>query len=317
MKTMNVMRFNDSAEAPALIPFTAPIPEPKKGEIVIKVHAAGVTPTELQWYPTTHTPTGEARTGAIPGHEFSGVVAAVGPDADPQIIGSEVFGMNDWFAEGASAEYCVTVGTSVASKPSGLAHAAAATVPISALTAWQGLFDHAKLCSGERVLIHGGSGAVGMYAIQLARRIGAHVITTASARNVDFLRELGANEVIDYGADRFEEHAHNLDVVFDAVGGDTLARSWHLLSSGGRVVTIATNSEGTSDDRIKKAFFIVTPNHDQLKEISGLLNTKEIRFFVDAIVPLDKASDAYCGKIGERKGRGKAVLSLVSDKTPP
>jgi NADPH:quinone reductase-like Zn-dependent oxidoreductase len=311
MENMNVMRFNDSLENPALVLGTAPIPQPKAGELLIRVHAAGVTTAELQWYPTTHTPKGERRVGAIPGHEFSGVVAAVGSDIDPGQVGREVFGMNDWFADGASAEYCVSTESSVANKPSRLSHAEAATVPISALTAWQGLFEHAKLRSGERVLIHGGSGAVGMYAIQLARKLGAHVITTASARNLEFLRELGANEVIDYAVDRFEERARNLDVVFDAVGGDTLARSWALLTSNGRAVTIATNSEGTNDDRTKKAFFIVTPSQEQLTEIAGQVNSGELQSFVGGVVPLENASDAYCGNTNDRKGRGKTVLSIV------
>jgi NADPH:quinone reductase-like Zn-dependent oxidoreductase len=311
MENMNVMRFNDSLENPALVLGTAPIPQPKAGEFLLRVHAAGVTTAELQWFPTTHTPKGEPRLGAIPGHEFSGVIATVGADIDPSQIGREVFGMNDWFADGASAEYCVCTESSVANKPSRLSHAEAATVPISALTAWQGLFEHAKLRSGERVLIHGGSGAVGMYAIQLARRSGAHVITTASARNLEFLRELGANEVIDYNADCFEQHARNLDVVFDAVGGDTLARSWALLTRNGRAVTIATNSEGTNDDRIKKAFFIVAPRREQLIEVAGQLNSGELRCFVGAVVRLQNASDAYCGNTRERMGRGKTVLSIV------
>jgi len=310
---MNVMRFNGSAESPTLVPGTSPLPRPKAGELLIRVYAAGVTPTELQWYPTTHTTTGEIRNGAIPGHEFSGVVVAVGADVEADEVGREVFGMNDWFADGASAEYCVTVKASVADKPSGLTHAEAATVPISALTAWQGLYDHARLVSGERVLIHGGSGAVGMYAIQLARRTGAYVLTTASSRHLDFLRELGADEVIDYTSERFEARARDLNVVFDAVGGDVLSRSWDLLSSGGRVVTIAANSEGTGDERTKNAFFIVTPNRDQLEKISELIVTKELRSFVDAVVPLQRASDAYLGKIGERRGRGKVVLSLVPE----
>jgi NADPH:quinone reductase-like Zn-dependent oxidoreductase len=178
-----------------------------------------VTPTELRWYPTTHALDGGRRTGAIPGHEFSGVVEAVAADVDPHQIGREVFGLNDWFADGASADYCLSALTSVEAKPSRLSHLEAATVPIGALTAWQGLFGRAKLKTGERILIHGGSGAVGVFAIQLARRAGAHVITTASARNSDFLSQLGANEVIDYRMDRFEDRARDLDVVFDAVGG--------------------------------------------------------------------------------------------------
>jgi NADPH:quinone reductase-like Zn-dependent oxidoreductase len=227
------MRFNDSFDAPALIAGTAPVPQPGRGEMLIRVHAAGVTPTELRWYPTTHTSDGGRRTGAILGHEFSGVVEAVAADVDPDQIGREVFGMNDWFADGATADYCASASTSVTVKPSRLSHPEAASVPIGALTAWQGLFERAKLQTGERILIHGGSGAVGVFAIQLARRARAHVITTASARNFDFLLQLGANEVIDYRNERFEDSARDVDVVFDTMGGETLRRSWGLLKPRG------------------------------------------------------------------------------------
>ena len=128
--------------------------------------------------------------------------------------------MNDWFADGATADYCLSAATSVAVKPSRLSHLEAASVPIGVLTAWQGLFERAKLGPGERILIHGGSGAVGVFVIQLARRAEAHVITTASARNFDFLLQLGANEVTDYRSVRFEDRARDLDVVFDTVGGN-------------------------------------------------------------------------------------------------
>ena len=287
MKAMKVMRFNDSLDSPALIAGTAPVPQPGREGILIRVQAAGVTPTELQWYPTTHTPDGGRRTGAIPGHEFSGVVEAAGPDADQGQIGQEVFGMNGWFADGA-------------------------TVPIGALTAWQGLFDRANLKPGERILIHGGSGAVGIFAIQLARRAGAHVITSASRRNFNFLSKLGANEMIDYRNDRFEDRADDLDVVFDAVGGETLKRSWSLLKPSGRMVTIAADSEGTKDERIEKAFFIVEPNQQELTEISRLLDSGELQCFVDAVVPFVRASDAYCGTVEQRHGRGKMVVSMIA-----
>jgi NADPH:quinone reductase-like Zn-dependent oxidoreductase len=262
MKTMKVMRFNDPPETAALSPDFVPVPQPNLGEILIRVHAAGVTPTESQWYPTTHTRGGEPRSGAIPGHEFSGVIEAVAPDVDPDQIGRKVYGMNDWFADGATAEYCLSVLTSVADTPSRLSHSEAASVPIGALTAWQGLIDRARLQAGERILVHGGSGAVGVFAIQLARRIGAHVVTTASARNFELLSQLGADEMIDYHAERYEERARELDVVFDTVGGETLQRSWSLLKPKGRMVTIAADSEGTKDERTEKAFFIVEPNGD-------------------------------------------------------
>jgi NADPH:quinone reductase-like Zn-dependent oxidoreductase len=174
------------------------------------------------------------------------------------------------------------------------------------------LLERAKLEAGERILIHGGSEAAGVFAIQLARRAGAHVITTASARNFDFLSQLGANEVIDYRTERFEDSARDVDVVFDTVGGETLKRSWSLLKPQGRAVTIAADSEGTKDERIEKAFFIVEPNQKELAEISRLLDTGELQCFVDAVVPFDGASDAYCGIIEERRGRGKMVLSIIT-----
>jgi NADPH:quinone reductase-like Zn-dependent oxidoreductase len=311
MKTMNVMRFNHAGQSPSLVADSLPIPQPKAGEILIRVCAAGVTPTERLWYPTTHDAKGGPRTGAIPGHEFSGVIAAVGPGVDAGQVGREVFGMNDWFADGASAEYCVTVESSVATKPANLSHAEAATVPVGALTAWQGLFDHAKLASGERVLIHGGAGAVGIFAVQFARHAGAHVIATASASSADFLRELGAHKVIDYRNERFEDRARGVDVVFDAVGGDTLKRSWDLLSPTGRAVTIAADSEGTAGERTKKAFFIMEPNQKQLATFAELIQARRLRCFVGGMAPLSGASDAYDGKAELRTGPGKIVLSIV------
>ena len=309
---MNIMRFNDSSTMPDLVAGTAPVPGPGPGEVLVRVHAAGVTPTELKWYPTTHTRDGGSRTAAIPGHEFSGVVEAVGADVDSGETGRAVYGMNDWFADGATAEYCTSVLTSVADKPSRLSHLEAASVPIGALTAWQGLFDRANLQGGETILIHGGSGSVGVFAIQLARKAGAYVITTASAHNFDFLSQLGANEMIDYRTNRLEDHTRDLDMVFDTVGGETLKRSWSLLKPTGRMVTIAADSEGTRDERIENAFFIVEPNKKQLSEISRLIETGEFQCFVDAVVPFAKASQAYCGTIENRKGRGKMVLSVVA-----
>src|SRR4051794_35200266 len=164
----------------SLIEESRPIPVAGAGEILIQVHAAGVTPTELLWYPTTHKKNGDPRNEAVPCHEFSGVVAAIDDSASAFQVGDKVFGMNDWYAEGALAEYCVTVPSFVAPMPHQLSFAQSASVPIGALTAWQGLFERAKLAPGDRVLIHGGAGAVGLYAVQFANLHGAQVIATAS-----------------------------------------------------------------------------------------------------------------------------------------
>src|SRR5262249_787889 len=162
------MRLNDAVDGPLLVAATLTQPQPADGELLIRVRAAGVTPTELLWYPTTHTKQGGVRTSAVPGHEFSGVIAVLGKGANDFSVGDEVYGMNDWFADGATAEFCLTQPQNIALKPKALTHELAATVPIGALTAWQGLFDRAKLQSGERVLIHGAAGAVGLFAVQLA-----------------------------------------------------------------------------------------------------------------------------------------------------
>jgi NADPH:quinone reductase-like Zn-dependent oxidoreductase len=273
-----------------------PVPVPGDGEVLVRVHAAGITPTEVSWYPTSHNKDGSARTGAVPCHEFSGQRADTG---------EAVFGMNDWFADGALAEYCVTRPEWIALKPRRLGYAEAASVPIGALTAWQGLFDRAGLRAGERVLVHGGAGAVGIWAVQLARWRGAKVTATVSARNAEFVRELGAAQTIDYHAARFEDTARDMDVVFDTVGGDTLRRSWSVLKPGGRMVTIAASGEATSDERTKAAFFIVEPNGAQLAEIGRMMDAGLLRTVVDRVAGWDAAAAVFRG-IAERSGRGKS-----------
>ncbi len=310
---MKAMRITDASSPSLLVAAEMPRPMPGPDEILIRVVAAGITPAELGWYPTSHTKDGSERKGAVPSHEFSGVVEAVGEGVVDRSTGDEVFGLNDWFADGALAEYCLTVPDAVALKPAAISHVEAATVPIGALTAWQGLFDKAKLQAGERLLVHGAAGGVGVFAIQLARIHGAHVMATASRRNLDFVKELGADEVIDYRAEQFEEHVKDVDVVFDAVGGDTLQRSWQVLSAKGRVVTIASGEEATADARTKQAFFIVEPNQTQLVETGKLLDHDRLKTFVDAVVPMADAAMAFNGAVLKRQGRGKVVVSVVGD----
>jgi NADPH:quinone reductase-like Zn-dependent oxidoreductase len=307
---MKAMLINKDGQGPVLTQVELPRPEAGSGEILVHVYAAGVTPTELLWYPTTHTKSGTVRGHTVPGHEFSGVIAAVGKDVRDFEIGDEVYGMNDWFADGATAEFCITLPRNIARKPATLSHEAAASVPIGALTSWQGLIDRAKLAAGERVLVHGGAGAVGLYAVQLARIRGARVITTVSARDIDFVKRLGADEAIDFRASRFENEIRDVDVVFDAVGGETLERSWSVLKPGGRMITIAADSEGTADQRVKDAFFIVEPNQKQLVEIAQQLDAGQLRAFVKTIVPLNEASVAYSGALRDKSGYGKIVIAV-------
>jgi NADPH:quinone reductase-like Zn-dependent oxidoreductase len=301
--------FIEAAGEVTLREQNSPAPIPAKGEVLVRVRAAGIIPTEAQWYPTHHTRTGEKRTGAVPAHEFCGVIAATGEDVGTLEIGREIFGINDWYSDGALADYCVAPYFAVAPTPVRLNAAEAASVPISALTAWQGLFDRAKLTPGERVLVHGGAGGVGTFAIQLAKLSKAHVIATASARDRDFLLRLGADDVIDYRISRFEDRVRDVDVVFDTVGGETLDRSRSVLKPGGRIVTVAADAEQSSDEHVRNAFFIVEPKQRQLYEIACLLETDQLRTVVRAVLPFAQARNAWTSEL-TNQGRGKIVVSF-------
>lgn len=308
---MKVMRLADAGDSPKLIEATLADPQPGPGQVLVRVSATAITPTELLWYPTTHTPAGEPRAQAIPSHEFSGTVAALGEDVHDFTLGQAVFGMNDWFADGALAEYVLTTAFSIAPSPSTLSPAEAATVPISALTAWQGLFEHGHLHPGDRVLIQGAGGAVGLFAVQIAHLHGAHVIATASSRDFDLLRHLGADELIDYHAIRFEDALRQpVDIVFDTVGGNTLLRSFTVVKPHRFVVTIASGEGSSEDPRVRHSFFIVKPHQRQLMEIAALIDTSKLRTFVDAVVPFAQAADAYNGNLPHRCGRGKVVVTI-------
>jgi NADPH:quinone reductase-like Zn-dependent oxidoreductase len=288
----------------------APTPEPGEGEVLIRVHAAGIINTEVTWVPTWKTRTGTPRTlPVIPGHEFSGEITALGPNVTGLRVGDMVYGLNDWYRDGAQAEYCVARVADVARKPARVDHVHAGASPISALTAWQGLFDRARLAPGERVLIHGAAGGVGVFAVQLAHWRGARVIGTASAANLEFVRGLGAGEVIDYRAARFEDVVRDVDVVFDAVGGETLDRSWTVLRPGGRLVTIVS-VEKPADERGQAAFFIVEPSARQLDEVARLIDSGVIRPIIGKVFPLADARQAYQFK----PERGKVVLQVMDNE---
>ena len=305
---MKAIRLHQIARPQSLRYEDAATPSPTDNEILIRVHATAVTPSELEWYPTSHTADGGARRfPIILGHEFSGVVSAMGSACTGVEVGDAVYGLNDWFIDGAQAEYCLTVPVSIAPKPHTLDHVQAAAVSISALTAWQALIDRAHLSEGQRVLIHGAAGGVGSFAVQLARRQRAHVIATASAANTDFVKALGADQVIDYLITPFETVVGEVDVVLDTVGGDTRDRSWGVLRKDGRLVTIAADAEGSKEQRVRDAFFIVEPNRNQLMDISRLIDTRVIRPIVGAVFSMESFRQAY----EQTPVRGKIVLRIA------
>jgi NADPH:quinone reductase-like Zn-dependent oxidoreductase len=289
----------------------SPQPRPGEGEVLVRVHAAGVMHTELGWDQTWTTPTGEPRPWpVILGHEFSGAITALGTGVSGVGVGDLVYGLNDWNRNGAYAEYCAAPVDDLAHKPASVDHVHAAATPIAALTAWQGLFERAGLTAGQRVLIHGAAGGVGSFAVQLAHWRGARVTGTASTVNLDFVRRLGADEVIDYRAQRFEDVVRGVEVVFDTVGGETLDRSWGVLKPRGRLVSVADPGEGTIDERTRAAYFIVEPNRTQLTEIARLIEMGALRPDVGAVFPLAEARQAYQHK----PNHGKVVLRVVDGR---
>ena len=305
---MNAVRLYHACSSEGVIFEEVPAPAVGTGNVLIRIHATTVTPGELEWYPTWHTREGAPRLKPIPGHELSGMIEAVGPEVTGLKKGDLIYGMNDWFSDGAAAEYCLTTPAQIAPKPAAVDHLEAATVPISGLTAWQALFDRGKLETGQKVLIHGGAGGVGSLAIQLAAWKGAFVATTVSEANAEFVRALGAHEVIDYRKTRFEEVAADADLILDLVGGDTLARSLRAVKQGGRVVTVATSSETSQDPKVKEAFLLVEPNREQLLALTRLIDAGTIRPIVGEAFSLEKAAQAYFPI--KKVSRGKAVLRV-------
>jgi NADPH:quinone reductase-like Zn-dependent oxidoreductase len=225
-----------------------------------------------------------------------------------------VYGLIDFRRDGADAEYVAVHAAGLAPKPATLTHEQAAAVPLSALTAWQALFDHGDLQSGERELIHGGAGGVGSFAVQLARWRGAHVAATASARDAELVRELGADEVIDYRAERFEDAVDVRDLVFDTVGGETWERSWNVLRPGGRLVSIAVPRPPKREPRDgrRAIWFVVEPNREQLIDIGNLIDGGRLRPIVSAVLPLAEGRAAY-GAGHNGRGPGKTVLLVAEE----
>lgn len=306
---MKAVRLHARDGPERLIYEEAPKPTIGPGDALVRVHAVAITPTELSWSATYTNHDKTDRLPTVPGHEVSGVVEAVAPDVTGVALDDAVYALTDFWRNGGAAEFVAIRAADLAPKPQSLDHVHTAAVPLSALTAWQALFDHASLASGQRVLIHGAAGGVGTFAVQLARWRGAHVIGTASARNVAFLRDLGANEVIDYTTTRFEDKVRDVDVVLDAVGGETLERSWGVVKRGGVLVSVAGEvyPDNVAAHGVRGVFFIVEPSRSQLAQIAQLIDAGSIRPIVEVVLPLSRARDAY--EQGLRgHSRGKLVL---------
>ena len=279
---------NDTIETPSI----------RANEVLVEVHAAAITRDELEW-PLDRLP-------AVPSYELSGVVAAAG-DVDELAVGDEVYALTPFDRDGVAAEYAAVRAAVLAPKPASLSHVESAAVPLPALSAWQGLFVHGHLAAGERVLVHGAVGGVGQFATQVARGRGAHVIATATPEGFDAARALGAHDVVDGRSGTFDAELGEIDLVFDTVGGDLLARAPALLAPGGRLVSVASQPPGEG------TYFVVEPNREQLIELASLADSGELRVAIDSIFALSDGKAAFERSLESGK-RGKVVINVVGER---
>src|SRR5256886_8245631 len=289
----------------------APRPEPKEDEILVRVIAAGVNPVDGMIRSGMFAKNQKLTSPMILGGDIAGVVEKTGSKITKFKKGDPIYAYLSLRNNGGYAEYAVAKEKEAAAKPKSIAYDEAAAVPIVALTAWQALVDSAKLGAGQSVLIHGGSGGVGTFAIQIAKARGAKVFATASTANQDFLKELGADVAIDYKTQKFEEIAKDVDVVVDGVGGETMARSYPIVKKGGILVSLVGRVDQAQLDKygIHGTSVGVRPNGEQLAQIGKLIDQQKIKVVVSDTFPLADAAKAEA-KADTGHARGKIVLKV-------
>ena len=268
-------------------------PEPKAAinDVVVRIHASGFVGTELTWPSTWADRLGRDRTPTIPGHELAGVVTALGYGTTGLSVGQRVFGLADWYRDGTLAEYVAMEARNLAPLPGDVDFTAGASVPISGLTAWQGLFEHGRLRAGQSVIAHGAAGAVGSMVTQLARLAGAHVIGTGRAADRQQALDFGAQEFVDLENDTLED-VGGVDLVFDVIGGDIQKRSAALIRAGGTLVTIVGPAEARPADGLA-VDFVVESDRAQLGEIVERVRDGRLRTHIGTVAALDDAVAAF------------------------
>ena len=295
----------------ALVYEEIPRPVPGVGQLLVRVEAAGVGPWDA-WVRSGKSALSQPLP-LILGSDLSGVIEEVGPGSSEFQVGDDIFGVTNAMFTGAYSEYAVAEAAMIARKPKRLSFVEAAAVPVVASTAWQMIFDHGKVDSTKRVLVHGAAGNVGAYAVQLAKWVGAEVIGTSHACNVDYVHTLGADQVIDVKATQFEEIVKDVDVVIDTIGGDTLDRSFDVLIPGGVLVSSVAmpDQDKAARKKVRGVFFLVSVTTDGLDEIADLIDSGHLTSNVGEVLPLSEARLAHEMLSGKRHKRGKIVLSVT------
>jgi NADPH:quinone reductase-like Zn-dependent oxidoreductase len=308
---MNAIRIHSYGGPEVLLYEEAPRPQLRDSEVLIRVHAAGVNPLDCKVRAGELKEIIQHKLPLIPGWDVSGVVEEVGAGVSQFKRGDEVFAMANPTRDGAYADCIAVREATVAMKPKSLYHVRAAATPVSALTAWRSLFDLGHLQSGQRILIHGGSGGVGHFAVQLAKWKGAYVIATASTKNQELLRKLRADETIDYTSQKFGDVVHNVDIVLDTVGGETQERSWRVLKKGGALISLVQppSDQKASQFGVRGMMCSVQPDGAQLSKIAELIDSAKLKPTIDRVLPLREARRAH--ELSQNGNiRGKIVLRV-------
>jgi NADPH:quinone reductase-like Zn-dependent oxidoreductase len=308
-KTSNAIQVHNYGDVDQLKLEQVTHPEPQEGEVLVRVHAAGVNPVDWKIRAGFLKDFAPVTFPYVPGADLAGVIEKVGAGVTTFQPGQAVFGRS---SRGSYAEYALAPADALALKPANLSFDEATTIPVGATTAWQALFDHGNLQPGQRVLILGGAGGVGLFAVQFARWKGAHVLSTASTSNADFVRSLGAETVIDYTKARVEDEVHDVDLVFDTVGAAALASALPTLKRGGMLVTIAGQPDEAKAKElgVRAVRFSAQVTSELLSTFARLIEEGQIKTFVGTVFSLNEAGKAH--QLSQsRHGRGRIVLHIA------
>jgi NADPH:quinone reductase-like Zn-dependent oxidoreductase len=304
---MKAIVVSDRTEGPAGMRLVdRPAPQPAINDVVVQVRAAGYVPTEIGWPSTWVDRAGRDRSPSIIGHDLAGVVTALGYGTTGVTVGQRVFGISDWHRDGTLAEYVAVESRNLAPLPGDVEFSVGASLPISGLTAWQGLFDHGRLRSGQTVLAHGAAGAVGTMVTQLAQEAGAYVIGTGRSADRQKALDHGAHDFVDLESDDLEGIGE-VDLVFDVIGGDIQARSARRIRPGGTLVTVTGLADGTPPGG-RAVDFVVESVPAQLTEIVQRVRDGRLRVNIDGIAPLD---DAVGALNPTQRRKGKTIISVA------
>ena len=303
---MKAIVVTDEAAGTAGMTLTQrPEPPAAINDVIVEIHASGFVPTELTWPSTWTDRAGRDKTPSIPGHELAGVVTALGYGTTGLSLGQRVFGLADWHRDGTLAEYVAIEARNLAPLPGDTDFTVGASLPISGLTAWQGLFQHGRLQAGQSVLVHGAAGAVGTMVTQLAREAGAYVIGTGRAADRQKALDFGAQEFLDLGSDALEDIG-GVDLVFDGIGGDVQKRSTRLIRAGGTLVTVVGPPEARPDDGLA-IDFVVEADRGQLSEIVARVRDGRLRTNIGNVGTLD---DAVAALNPTERRKGKTIIRV-------